>query len=751
MDSIEVLQELASQVRNAKQEGENTAERVGRLLEGIVERLGGGYFTLQTDANGMTYLHTEYSLAVMGGLTTFARSSAVVPSIFEGIPIDNDTIYWDESTGVRILKAKGSGGGSDFGATAMWEALSAATNEQINKSHLTTALSEYATTTELNTKWTQDNDKITSWDNAVSKAHEHANKATLDKIYEKDGNILIDGNVLVTGGITAYSDGSGSGGSGGGGIDVDVLWEILGGTGTQQINVTHLTDALTWNNISSKPSWIGLTKPVYSWSEITEKPTTWSWSNITNKPTTLSGYGITDAYTKTESDNRFVNVSGDTMTGDLTIQRLTISHSNEINSSDYVYLGYRDTINGVNVCFNNKPFTYGSSRYTVWHAGNDGHGSGLDADLLDGKHANSFITYDNLAVDNEDDAYASMFNSTAFYRVINTSTGGADGYIQAFRWQGGNYITQIYYDVDPTYNVSIRYRNRDNAWTSWKQFAFLDSNVASATKLQTARTIWGQSFDGTGNVSGELSQCTRIYNAANNPIYIGNSNNSSWVYTQDIASSSGNDKWTINVNGSAWFKKVNIGYTYSVEGAHLLNVEGTARANSFAGTNIKIECDNNGVSGSRNGEINNYNDSLYLQYNTNNHLVCCNGGGNLGIGTPSPSQKLDVNGNININGYLLPLVNNKGIYIRNQATWHSGIGYDTTNNECMAFGVQNVNTKFKFKVGFDWSTFIGGGSYSNMSNADLEIGAGYVSMSLGYSSQTLRFENSNEINCYQGI
>ena len=31
-----------------------------------------------------------------------------------------------------------------------------------------------------------------------------------------------------------------------------------------------------------------------------------------------------------------------------------------------------------------------------------------------------------------------------------------------------------------------------------------DINVASATKLQTARTIWGQSFDGTGNVNGTI-------------------------------------------------------------------------------------------------------------------------------------------------------------------------------------------------------------------------------------------------------
>jgi hypothetical protein len=30
--------------------------------------------------------------------------------------------------------------------------------------------------------------------------------------------------------------------------------------------------------------------------------------------------------------------------------------------------------------------------------------------------------------------------------------------------------------------------------------------VASATKLQTARTIWGQSFDGTGNVDGKIYQ-----------------------------------------------------------------------------------------------------------------------------------------------------------------------------------------------------------------------------------------------------
>ena len=516
-----------------------------------------------------------------------------------------------------------------------------------------------------------------------------------------DGVLYINCDVAVTGGVTTYALGSTDVSTimdgivtdettitvqeingikklvvigGVGNIDADELWEILGGTGTQQINKTHLTNALSGY---ATESWV--TSQNYL--------TSVNWSQILNKPTTLGGYGITDAYTKTDSDNRFVNVTGDTITGYLYIQKLSIVAGNEINSSDYVYLGYRDTINGVNVCFNNKPFTYGSSRHTVWHAGNDGHGSGLDADLLDGQHS-SYYTI-NKEIDEID---FNTLTRSGIYKLRYTTTEGYTNGPGSCDWGqmlvlhgGGDTVSQIAFDYRNKY-IQVRSGNPSDvggsgSWNSWRYLAFKDDNVDSATKLQTARTIWGQSFDGTGNVSGELSQCTRIYNAASNPIYLGNSNNSSWVYTQDIASSGGYDKWAININGSAWFKKVNIGYTFGAEGAHLL----------------------------------------------------------------------DVNGNININGYLLPLVNNKGIYLRNKATLHSGIGYDTTYTECMAFGVQNVNTKFKFKVGFDWSTFSGGGSYTNMTNADLEIGAGYVSMSLGASSQALRFERFNEINCYQGV
>lgn len=54
--------------------------------------------------------------------------------------------------------------------------------------------------------------------------------------------------------------------------------------------------------------------------------------------------------------------------------------------------------------------------------------------------------------------------------------------------------------------------------------ATLSGNASSATKLQTARTLWGQSFNGTGNVSGDIIMGTgklRFENKGNCHIYNG--------------------------------------------------------------------------------------------------------------------------------------------------------------------------------------------------------------------------------------
>lgn len=46
------------------------------------------------------------------------------------------------------------------------------------------------------------------------------------------------------GGISALGNSASSGGSGGGGLDEELLWSLLGNTGTEQISISHLADAL---------------------------------------------------------------------------------------------------------------------------------------------------------------------------------------------------------------------------------------------------------------------------------------------------------------------------------------------------------------------------------------------------------------------------------------------------------------------------------------------------------------------------
>lgn len=59
-------------------------------------------------------------------------------------------------------------------------------------------------------------------------------------------------------------------------------------------------------------------------------------------------------------------------------------------------------------------------------------------------------------------------------------------------------------------NITDNYATQ--SWVNGNYLS-LTGNATSASKLQTARTLWGQSFDGTGNVSGALSGVTDINSA----------------------------------------------------------------------------------------------------------------------------------------------------------------------------------------------------------------------------------------------
>ena len=110
---------------------------------------------------------------------------------------------------------------------------------------------------------------------------------------------------------------------------------------------------------------------VYAWAKASTKPS-YSFSEITSKPTTLSGYGITDAYTASTIDSKlsgYLPLSGGTITGGLGVYTpLAIKSSNLsevwINFSDTVGDYFIGSINGV-------PSLYvGNHNQTIIHSGN---------------------------------------------------------------------------------------------------------------------------------------------------------------------------------------------------------------------------------------------------------------------------------------------------------------------------------------------------------------------------------------------
>lgn len=215
----------------------------------------------------------------------------------------------------------------------------------------------------------------------------------------------------------------------------------------------------------------------------------------------IDGYKIltTNNYSA-ELDNRYVNKAGDTIMGGLNVNSIQIS-SNEINNLNdgYLYLGYRSTSSGVNLCYNNSPLTYGSSRYTIWHAGNDGSGSGLDADLLDGYHEYDFVR--NWWTDSPGYNCSTHNIRSLISFTYSNSAPFSGGFIDVSTNGYGFYLGTGY-----SSDQSLYYRRHgaavDGGMGSWQQLARVTDNVASATKLQTSRTIFSKPFDGTNNVTG---------------------------------------------------------------------------------------------------------------------------------------------------------------------------------------------------------------------------------------------------------
>lgn len=122
--------------------------------------------------------------------------------------------------------------------------------------------------------------------------------------------------------------------------------------------------------------------------------------------------------------------------------------------------------------------------------------SNLNADMLDGLHSTSFgRAFGNSAIDANDYNSLNGLWGGKLYNATNVPY----NYYAFLHFGWGQYYGQF-----NAYNNQLQFRagSESNGGPAWKTVAFTDSNVASATKLQTARTIYGVNFDGTANVNG---------------------------------------------------------------------------------------------------------------------------------------------------------------------------------------------------------------------------------------------------------
>lgn len=139
----------------------------------------------------------------------------------------------------------------------------------------------------------------------------------------------------------------------------------------------------------------------------------------------------------------------------------------------------------------------------------------LNADLLDGYHKTDILreTHKPTSVISLNDVVANGIDFTSWdYATsanINNQPDG-DGVSSAASVVsfGTDYPFQIYSDYNNTNKLFYRSFYSTTGWKAWRQFAFLDSNVASASKWANARTITltgsvtgSVSIDGSSNVS----------------------------------------------------------------------------------------------------------------------------------------------------------------------------------------------------------------------------------------------------------
>ena len=511
------------------------------------------------------------------------------------------------------------------------------------------------------------------------------------KVSKADGSAA---NFYAEGGISAFGAGSmqGSGESGMSYERLDnwadysvdkataVLSAFLGNDLNERLKKVEggALTSVDWSIIQNKPTsmpasdvpaWAkAATKPSYAWSEITGKPNEFnpaahshSFASLLNKPTTLQGYGITDA--------------------------ASISHMHTFSQ------------------LQDKPTTI------------DGYGI-----------VNTIKTFRGVDF---------VPDKAGYYAAMSTKCGIGDDWrhVISMDWSNSDNVNWISQLALPTHrNESVYYRKneeggkliKDAKWIKiWDEknltklsqltddvvsgnYLPLNSNAVSATKLKESRLLWGQSFDGTGNIDGMLT----VKHAGSSGVKLTSTSDESSYRCQ----CTGGNEWVFGSYPTRFFLWNNAAkHVFSIlnngnvvigdtekDSPYKLNIKGTARVADrilLAGTeNCDIKTITNNNSAIKNTVVTAAAIRHALDfswYGTHYQIGNIRGGStdSLGFGITKDSSTLiarfhesgsEVYSNLTIDGYL-SLANNIGLNLRDKEG-HNQRALFISNSNVVYFG-----------------------------------------------------------------
>jgi hypothetical protein len=476
--------------------------------------------------------------------------------------------------------------------------------------------------------------------------------ATLKRIWEVDSaNAVVRTtyNIVSEQEIISCRRASGSGSGGGGGISeitAQMITDALGYVPYSSLNpARYITSAAlagyateTWVSSNYQPKGNYLTS--VSWGDVSGKPsfatvaTSGKYSDLSGTPSSLPASDVYDwakAATKpsyTASEVGALSTSGGTITGPLKLtDSLELAYSSTALS---VITPYGQSWFGMmndSFChiytnapafYMDKPL-YVDNGNAVIHSGNIGSYNAGGADVLISTYANQSINF------GQESRVRMIIGTDANATSLGYPRAYTSGLSVVTSYTGWQIVT---YGGPQLPNPFFRKLIDGGTWLDWKELAFLTDNVASATKLQTGRYLWGNYFNGEQNISSAL-----FLNSGGDGIYVDynginyhNSNNG-WIAT-NINFQSNGGLWLSPYGGNVLIGSTDDnGAKLQVEGAipNLISVKRTTNGGGafidYTATNASSRQWRVGSSGSGDFVFENSSEVVLVSISSNGNLT----------------------------------------------------------------------------------------------------------------------------------